>query len=104
MTQINVVVGHEPVTYRRYGKTASVRSYTRNFMVITPEDADKYPDIAAKYALGMAVAECREWCSERIAYHRSGEHPIRYIRVEMPDKTVYQWSPSRGWVNKTEEK
>lgn len=102
-TRITVVVGHEPFRYKRYKRWASVRSYRRIFLVIPPEDAERYANISAKYTLEQATAECRQWCRERIAYHQSGEHPIRYIHVTFPDKTVHQWSPARGWVTKNEE-
>jgi hypothetical protein len=100
-TQIKCVVGHEPVRYRRYKRWATVRSYTRTFMVIPPEDAETYANIADKYSLENATEECRVWCKERIAYHQSGEHPIRYIHVTFPNGDVFQWSEARGWVKKS---
>lgn len=100
--EIKVVVGHEPVRYKRYRRKgySTVRSYRRNFMVIPPEDADTYSNIAEEYSLENQTAKCRTYCEERIAYHKSGQHPIRYIHVTFPNGDVFQWSPARGWIKK----
>lgn len=97
--QITVVVGHEPRSYKRYGKRASVRTYRRVFMVSDVSTLEEYHHSNAQEA-------CREWLRDRIARIReNNEEGVRYLHVtDSINKTKHQWTPVRGWVNKTEEK